>query len=65
MPALFLPGFPSAALSGSMDSDATLVYLAWVFSVQNCCASLQDVATDALTVDLLEDYEHGRMPNVD
>jgi len=51
----------SAALSGSMDSDATLIYLAWVFFVHNCFASLQDVATDALAVDLLEDNERGRV----
>ena len=50
-----------AALSGSMDSDATLVFLAWVFFVHNCFASLQDVATDALAVDLLEDNERGRV----
>ena len=44
-----------------MDSDATLVFLAWVFFVHNCFASLQDVATDALAVDLLEDNERGRV----
>jgi len=51
----------SAALSGSMDSDATLIYLAWVFFVHTCFVSLQDVATDALAVDLLEDNERGRV----
>ena len=36
-------------------------YLAWVFFVHNCFASLQDVATDALAVDLLDDQERGRV----
>jgi len=50
----------TAATSGAMDHDATLMYLAWVFFVHNCFASLQDVATDALAVDLLADSERGR-----
>ena len=36
-------------------------FIAWVFFVHNCFASLQDVATDALAVDLLEDDERGRV----
>ncbi len=51
----------AAATSGSMSSAATLTYLAWVFFVHNCFASLQDVATDALAVDLLDDSERGRV----
>jgi PAT family beta-lactamase induction signal transducer AmpG len=51
----------AAATSGSMASDATLTYLAWVFFVHNCFASLQDVATDALAVDLLQPNERGRV----
>jgi len=51
----------TAATSGAMDSDATLQYLAWVFFLHNCFATLQDVATDALAVDLLADSERGRM----
>jgi PAT family beta-lactamase induction signal transducer AmpG len=51
----------TAATSGSMSSDATLSYLAWVFFIHNCFASLQDVATDALAVDLLDDSERGRV----
>lgn len=50
-----------AATSGGMDQDATLQYLAWVFFIHNCFASLQDVATDALAVDLLLDSERGRV----
>jgi MFS transporter, PAT family, beta-lactamase induction signal transducer AmpG len=44
-----------------MDQDATLQYLAWVFFIHNCFASLQDVATDALAVDLLRESERGRV----
>ena len=51
----------SAATSGAMDSDATVTYLAWVFFVHNCFAALQDVATDSLAVDLLDDNERGRV----
>ena len=50
-----------AAGSGAMSSAATLTFLAWVFFVHNCFASLQDVATDALAVDLLADSERGRV----
>ncbi len=47
--------------TGSLDDSATLAYLAWVFFAHNCFASLQDVATDALAVDLLDDEERGRV----
>lgn len=50
-----------AATSGSMSSESTLMYLAWVFFIHNCFASLQDVATDALAVDLLQPNERGRV----
>ncbi len=51
----------AAATSGAMESNATLMYLAWVFFVHNCFAALQDVSTDALAVDLLDDSERGRV----
>ena len=51
----------AASTSGSMSSASTLTYLAWVFFVHNCFAALQDVATDALAVDLLDDSERGRV----
>jgi PAT family beta-lactamase induction signal transducer AmpG len=50
-----------AATSGAMSSETTLIYLAWVFFVHNCFASLQDVATDAMAVDLLQPNERGRV----
>ena len=50
-----------AVTTGAMESQATLTYLAWVFFVHNCFASLQDVAADALAVDLLDDEERGRV----
>jgi len=45
--------------SGALTSSDTLVYLAWVLFFHNCFASLQDVATDALAVDLLGERERG------
>jgi len=51
----------AAATSGGMEQDSTLQFLAWVFFVHNCFAALQDVATDALAVDLLLDSERGRV----
>lgn len=50
-----------AATQGALSSESTLIYLAWVFFVHNCFASLQDVATDAMAVDLLEPNERGRV----
>jgi PAT family beta-lactamase induction signal transducer AmpG len=50
-----------ALSTGALDDAATIRYIAWVFFVHNCFASLQDVATDALAVDLLEDDERGRV----
>ncbi len=47
--------------TGDLGQEATISYLAWVFFVHNCFASLQDVATDALAVDLLDDKERGRV----
>ncbi len=45
--------------TGALENAATLQYLAWVFFIHNCFASLQDVATDALAVDMLDDSERG------
>ena len=45
--------------TGRLEEQASLQYVAWVFFVHNCFASLQDVATDALAVDLLDDSERG------
>jgi PAT family beta-lactamase induction signal transducer AmpG len=50
-----------ALTSGALEDTTTLTYLAWVFFIHNCFAALQDVATDALAVDLLEDHERGRV----
>ena len=35
--------------------------LAWMFFLHNCFASLQDVCTDALAVDILSDEERGKV----
>ena len=50
-----------AITSGRLESSQTVSYFAWVFFIHNCFASLQDVATDALAIDLLEDNERGRL----
>ena len=47
--------------TGQIGESTTLTFIAWVFFAHNCFASLQDVATDALAVDLLEDSERGRV----
>lgn len=44
-----------------LDSAVTITTLGVLFFVHNCFASLQDVATDGLAVDLLEDSESGRV----
>jgi PAT family beta-lactamase induction signal transducer AmpG len=51
----------TAVSTGEMENNSTITYIAWVFFVHNCFASLQDVATDALAIDLLEDRERGRV----
>ena len=43
------------------DLTQNLQTLAWMFFVHNCFASLQDVATDALAVDILPPQEQGRI----
>ncbi|HIN79747.1 MAG TPA: MFS transporter, partial [Planctomycetes bacterium] len=47
--------------TGDLASETTLMTIAWVFFTHNCFASLQDVATDALAVDLLDEKERGRV----
>ena len=43
------------------DLSQDLERLAWMFFLHNCFASLQDVSTDALAVDILPPAEQGRM----
>ena len=38
-----------------------LTLLGWMFFLHNCFASLQDVSTDALAIDILEPHERGRI----
>lgn len=45
---------------GELGRD-TLNALGWWFFIHNCFASLQDVATDALAVDILPEDEHGKV----
>ena len=46
-------------LMGDLTHDLKL--LGWMFFIHNCFASLQDVSTDALAVDILPRSEHGRV----
>lgn len=50
-----------AIYTGALENTATLTWIAWVFFIHNCFASMQDVAADALAVDLLDDSERGRV----
>ena len=38
-----------------------LTLLGWMFFLHNCFASLQDVSTDALAIDILQPHERGRI----
>ena len=46
------------------DITKNIVLLGWMFFLHNCFASLQDVATDALAVDILPPREQGRVNGV-
>ncbi len=43
------------------DISKNIELLGWMFFLHNCFASLQDVATDALAVDILPPHEQGRV----
>jgi PAT family beta-lactamase induction signal transducer AmpG len=43
------------------DITENIVLLGWMFFLHNCFASLQDVATDALAIDVLPVHEQGRV----
>lgn len=49
------------SMLGVGDLAERLDFLFWMFFIHNCFASLQDVATDALAVDVLQPHEHGKM----
>ena len=49
------------ALSFKGDILNDLNFLAWMFFLHNCFASLQDVCTDALAVDILHPEERGQI----
>lgn len=55
MMALTLLGF-----IGIADPSQELKFILYMYFVHNCFASLQDVCTDALAVDILPPEEHGR-----
>lgn len=43
------------------DITRNIELLGWMFFLHNCFASLQDVATDALAIDILPAHEQGRV----
>lgn len=47
-------------LVAGQDLSAKLTPLVWMYFVHNCFASLQDVCTDALAVDILPEAERGQ-----
>ena len=57
MAATLLIAFSSADIT----TEATLATLGFIFFIHNCFASLQDVATDAMAIDLLDESERGRV----
>jgi PAT family beta-lactamase induction signal transducer AmpG len=50
-----------AFTAADVTAEATLATLGLIFFTHDCFASLQDVATDALAIDLLDDSERGRV----
>ncbi len=56
-----LAWLPGSEISAADTSVSVLVFIGGVFFLHNCFASLQDVATDALAVDILEEDERGRV----
>ncbi len=51
----------AASTSRSLTDPEILGFLVLVFFVHNCFAALQDVATDAMAIDILPPNERGRM----
>ena len=49
------------AMAMSGDITSNLTFLGWMFFLHNCFASLQDVCTDALAVDILHPDERGQI----
>ena len=49
------------SLSFKEDILNDLNYMAWMFFLHNCFASLQDVCTDALAIDILHPDERGQI----
>ena len=56
-----LMGLSLLWLLGMGDLTDDLRTLGWMFFIHNCFGSLQDVATDALAVDILPANEQGQM----
>ena len=50
-----------ASTNGAITDPKTISVLVWVFFFHNCFASLQDVSTDAMAMDLLRPDERGKV----
>jgi len=57
----FFSWIPDSDVVDGATSVSAIVFVSGVFFLHNCFASLQDVATDALAVDILEEEERGRV----
>lgn len=47
--------------TNDLTNGATIGLIGLVMFIHNCFASLQDVATDAMAIDVLDEHERGRM----
>lgn len=47
--------------TNDLTNGATIGLIGMVMFIHNCFASLQDVATDAMAIDVLDEHERGRM----
>ncbi|MEC9477170.1 MAG: MFS transporter [Planctomycetota bacterium] len=59
--AQFFSWIPDSDVAEGATSISAILFVGGIFFLHNCFASLQDVATDALAVDILEEEERGRV----
>ena len=59
--AQFMMAITLITMASSDNLVSNLTYLSWMFFLHNCFASLQDVCTDALAVDILLPEERGQV----
>jgi len=59
--AKFFSWIPDSDVADGATSISAILFVGGIFFLHNCFASLQDVATDALAVDILDESERGRV----